>query len=186
MKPSTSIAIITAMLACIASFTHANTIDITSDWNGDTITKGGAPWSASCSVAGTEPCMQGLTGPSASWSTTMASGYQNNGNPASELAILNTLLGNTGNDLIVGTTDIIGAGSSFSADYQYFAIKQSNYVMFFENLSGAALDVDFVNEFSHVTGFGGPLSAVPLPAAAWLFGSALLALAGVKRRKATR
>jgi hypothetical protein len=47
--------------------------------------------------------------------------------------------------------------------------------------AGSILEVDFDQiAFS----FGGPIVVVPIPAAAWLFGSALLGLVGIKRRKA--
>lgn len=184
MRHLAALALSLLVSAWIAPIANANTIVITSDWNADEISKGGAPWSASCTGLGGAACIQGLQGPSASWSTTTASGYRYNGNPRGELDILNTLLGNEGDDIIQGTTDISGAGNNFVSDYKYFAIKQSNYVMFFENLTDAGLEIDFLNEFSHVTGFGSPVSEVPLPPALWLFGSALAGLFSLRKRSA--
>ena len=124
--------------------------------------------------------MMGLEGPAtALMSDSTATAYDKQGNPRSELSYLNSLLGLSGTGEITGTTDIAGSGESFETSFQYFAIKQSTYIMYFENLTGEPLDVMFDNEFSHVTGFGQqltPPSEVPLPAAVWLFGSALLGL----------
>lgn len=174
-------------LGLVAQSTLANSITIALELDGDTITKGGAPWTASCVETGAGPCMEGFVGADPlSMSTATATAYDKPGNPLAELNLLNTLLGLSGTSAITGTADIAGAGNSFEASYQYFGIKQSTYIMYFENLTGAPLDVTFINEFSHVTGFGEQLNnvpQVPLPAAVWLFGSALFGLAAVARRK---
>lgn len=183
------------LIACVVGFalglmaqsTLANTITIALELDGDTITKGGAPWSASCAETGAGPCMEGFVGAAtASMSTVIATAYDKPGNPLAELTLLNSLLGLSGAGAITGTADIADAGNSFETNYRYFGIKQSSYIMYFENLTDAPLDVTFINEFSHVTGFGEQLNnvpQVPLPAAVWMFGSALFGLSAVARRK---
>ena len=180
------ISVIGLVLGLMTQYTLANTITITHELDGDLISKGGAPWQASCDETGPGPCMVGLVGPAtASMSASTATAYDKQGNPRSELSYLNSLLGLSGTGEITGTTDIAGSGESFETSFQYFAIKQSTYIMYFENLTGDSLRVMFDNEFSHVTGFGQllPPSEVPLPAAVWLFGSALLGLGVIGRRK---
>ena len=148
---------------------------------------GFSPWkdfSITCDAS-----CQGLFGsaPSATWSPTNADGYSKPGNPTAELDLLNTLLGLSGASAITGTGDIDGKGSGFNTGYQYFGIKKGGWIAYFKNTSGGALDVAFKNaagtsseEYSHVTGFG---AVVPIPAAAWLFGSALLGIAGIGYRR---
>jgi len=170
----------------MTQYTSANTISITHELDGDLVSRGNAPWEASCDETGLGPCMLGLEGPAtASMSATVATAYDKQGSPRSELSYLNSLLGLSGTDEITGTTGIAGSGDSFEANFQYFAIKQATYIMYFENLTGEALHVMFDNDFSHVTGFGQPLppAEVPLPAAMWLFGTALLGLGAIARRK---
>jgi hypothetical protein len=187
MKNKLFMSVIGLVLGLMTQYTSANTISITHELDGDLISKGGAPWQASCDETGPGPCMMGLEGPAtASMSASIATAYDKQGSPLSELTFLNSLLGLGGTDLITGTTDIAGSGNSFETSFQYFAIKQSSYIMYFENLTGESLRVMFDNEFSHVTGFGQqltPPSEVPLPAAVWLFGSALLGLGAIGRRK---
>ncbi len=71
--------------------------------------------------------------------------------------------------------------------YAYFTIKKSTELAFFKNdgsvpvtfsLSGGNSSAD--NKWSHVTGFG---AVVPIPAAVWLFGSALVGIAGLGYRR---
>jgi hypothetical protein len=185
MKNKLFMSVIGLVLGLMTQYTSANTISITHELDGDLISKGGAPWQASCDETVPGPCMMGLEGPAtASLSATTATAYDKQGSPLSELTYLNVLLGLSGTGEITGTTDIAGSGNSFESSFQYFAIKQSTYIMYFENLTGESLSVMFDNEFSHVTGFGQQLMPpVPLPAAAWLFGSALLGLGAIGRRK---
>ena len=77
--------------------------------------------------------------------------------------------------------------SSFTGSTTYLAIKKSKQIAFFKNdgsvpvnfsLSGGNEAED--NKWSHVTGFG---TVVPIPAAVWLFGSALLGFAGLGYRR---
>jgi len=190
MKKNIFVFVMSLLIGQMAHYAQATTITISEDLDGDMISRGGAPWTASCSEPGDGPCMLGLEGATiASMSDTSATAYDKPGNPRSELSLLNSLLGLSGADAIESATSIAGSGNSFAADYQYFGIKQSTYIMFFENVSGAELDILFLNEFSHVTGFGEQLnsvSEVPVPAAAWLFGSALFGLSALGRRKRQR
>ncbi len=187
MKDKLFLSVMALVLGLMTQSTLANTITITHELDGDLISKGGAPWLASCDETGPGPCMLGLEDPATAFmSASIATAYDKQGNPRSELTYLNSLLGLGGTDLITGTTDIAGSGNSFETSLRYFAIKQSSYIMYFENLTGASLDVTFDNKFSHVTGFGEQLtgpSEVPLPTAVWLFGSALLGLGAIGRRK---
>ena len=62
-----------------------------------------------------------------------------------------------------------GVGSSFTLDYNTHIPPGSPFSDAFYGL--------------HLTGVIGEMNAVPVPAAAWLFGSGLLALIGVAKRK---
>ena len=186
MKGSKLTSVLGLVLGLMTQYTAANTISITHDLDGDPVSRGNAPWEASCDETGLGPCMMGLEGAAtASMSATVATAYDKQGNPRSELSYLNSLLGLSGAGEITGTTGIAGSGDSFEANFQYFAIKQATYIMYFENLTGESLAVMFDNEFSHVTGFGQllPPAEVPLPPAMWLFGTALLGLGAIARRK---
>jgi hypothetical protein len=141
--------------------------------------------------AGTVDCTlscEGFIGttPSFSLSTTDAIDFFLNGNPDAELAKLNELLAGLAppRDPVnfVNKTDL--AGNGFTTDRQYFSIKQSTEIWYFENTSGGSLTVALgtnTNNYSHWTEYGPP-SAVPVPAAAWLFGTALIGFIGFSRR----
>lgn len=87
-----------------------------------------------------------------------------------------------------------GDSNSFNINNRFFAVKFGNFengkggTAFFEVLGpSSSIKVTFTKQdgsgLSHVTQF----AAVPIPAAAWLFGSALLGLIGVgagRRRSA--
>jgi hypothetical protein len=124
-------------------------------------------------------------------STTGADRYAQIGasNDVAELAQLNGLLAlltvPRGPETYVNATD--GAGTGFTTSRQYFSIKQASAFYFFENTSGGSVTVDLgtTPAYSHWTEYGSTVSAVPVPAAVWLFGSALIGLVGFgKRRKA--
>ena len=68
-------------------------------------------------------------------------------------------------------------------DRQYFSIKQAQQTFYFENTSGGTLTVDLgtANDYSHWTEYG-TVSAVPVPATVWLFGTALIGFIGFSRR----
>ena len=125
------------------------------------------------------------TGPT-TLSMSLAMDFPLNGNPTAELAKLNELLDgfNPARPQVnyVNKTDV--AGNSFTTDRQYFSIKQSTEIWYFENTSGGTLTVELVNtnDYSHWTEYG-QISAVPVPAAFWLFGTALIGFIGVSRRR---
>jgi len=120
-------------------------------------------------------------------SSSLANAYPQAGNPESEKDRLNELLllfappRATVN--YFGDPDSGAAGFGFTTDRQYFAIKQARDLFFFENKSGGELTVALTQgtaEYSHWTEFG-PV-AVPVPAAIWLFGTALIGFIGFSRR----
>jgi hypothetical protein len=169
----------------LVNLAHANTISIF-DLDGVALTEGksknAVQYSASC-VGST--CMEGffidsLTG----LSVDSATGYLiSSADPANELDFLNGLLDDNEPALThVNQVDI--AANSFTTDRQYFSIKQSTFTAYFLNTTGGEITVQFdPTTFSHYTEY--ELSAVPLPPAATLFGSAmgLIGLLGWRNRK---
>jgi hypothetical protein len=145
------------------------------------------------SGAGTVDCtlscegfIVGATPPAFSLSTSDAIDFPLNGDPDDELAKLNELLAGlaTPRDPVtyVNKTDL--GGNGFTTDRQYFSIKQATEIWYFENTSGGSLTVELgtnTNDYSHWTEYG-PVSAVPVPAAVWLFGTALIGFVGMSRR----
>jgi hypothetical protein len=144
------------------------------------------------SGAGTVECSLSwvgfVFGTPSSYSLSMADAidFPLNGNPDDELAKLNELLAGLAppRDPVnyVNKTDL--GGNSFTTVRQYFSIKQSTEIWYFENTSGGSLTVDLgtnTNDYSHWTEYG-PVSAVPVPAAVWLFGTALIGFVGMSRR----
>jgi hypothetical protein len=138
----------------------------------------------------TVECVQGCMGfigtSVISLSATTAHDYPTAGNPTAERDALNVLLAAfdpaRAPVTFVNKTD--GDGSGFSTSLQYFSIKKLTKLWFFENTSGGSLTVDLgtsVDDYSHWTEYG-PVSAVPVPAAAWLFGTALIGFIGFSRR----
>ena len=130
-------------------------------------------------IIGNEP-------PAYSLSMTDAIDFPLNGSPDDELAKVNELLAGLAPSRApvnyVNKIDL--AGNSFMTDRQYFSIKQSTEIWYFENTSGGTLTVDLgssTNNYSHWSEYG-PVSAVPVPAAAWLFGTALIGFIGFSRR----
>ena len=129
-----------------------------------------------------------MTGPT-TLSMSLALDFPLNGDPTAELAKLNELLDgfNPARPQVnyVNKTDTAGKG--FTTDRQYFSIKQATEIWYFENTSGGSLTVELgtdTNNYSHWTEYG-VVSPVPVPAAVWLFGTALFGLVGFsKRRKA--
>jgi hypothetical protein len=108
-------------------------------------------------------------------------------NEAAQLGLLNNLLAlfgpARGPVSYVNKTD--GDGNSFETNRQYFSIKKSTEMWFFQNLSGGTVSVNLERgtaDYSNWTEYG---AVVPVPAAVWLFGTALIGLFGFsKRRKA--
>ena len=141
----------------------------------------GATVSATCS---TEPCLLGITGPTTNtaYSTTQATRYPQQGNPTAELAFLNDLLGPGINEGPVTYVEKdVGAASTWTIDRTYFSVKQSTYLWYMKNNSGVPLTITWSpGQFSHLTEYGDP---IPLPGAVWLFGSALVGLVALNRRR---
>jgi len=115
--------------------------------------------------------------------------YPQNGssNAADELVRLNELLALfvPERDAVTHVNKTEGEGFGFSTSLQYFSIKKSTELWYFENKSGGAVTVNLLGDadsYSHWTEYGTP-SAVPVPAAAWLFGTALIGFVGMSRRR---
>jgi hypothetical protein len=175
-KLSRSILLLAVLLATNATGVSANTITMANYNGGGTV---------DCTLS-----CEGFIGttPSFSLSTTDAIDFFLNGNPDAELAKLNELLAGLaparGPVIYVNKTDL--GGNSFTTVRQYFSIKQATVIWYFENTSGGSLTVDLgtnTSDYSYWTEYG-PVSEVPVPAAVWLFGSALLGLGALKRKKA--
>lgn len=166
-------------LGIVVSTAQANTVTIDAD--------GFSPGRDFQIICGTS-CKGLIDGPTppAIWSATDADGYAKPNNPTNELALLNNLLGLSGASAITGTQPHDGDGSGFTTGYQYFGIKKGGWIAYFQNTSGGPVTVSFQEtdgttaEYSHWTGFG---AVVPIPAAVWLFGSALLGIAGIGYRR---
>lgn len=168
-------------LALLPSMVAANTITL-AGYNGPSqdMTCNGAALNASC--------MGFVNSGPTQLSTTNAFGYDDGGssNEANELVQLNFRLADFDptrpSVTSVMKTDVEDDG--FVVDTQYFSIKKQNFLWFFENTSGGSLTVAMQgDDYSHWTKYGETVSEVPLPTAAWLFGSGLIALVGLKRRK---
>ncbi len=160
----------------------ANTITLTG-YNGtpNTLTCNGANLGACMGFTGNPP-----GGPATGLSDSVADNYSKNGasNAANELVQLNSRLVELGRVPVTTVMKTDVAGDGFVVDTQYFSIKKQNFLWFFENTSMSSLTVAMDGEdYSHWTKYGDTVSEVPLPAAAWLFGSGLIALASLKRRK---
>tara|TARA_B110000967_G_C18679006_1_gene457044 strand:+ start:200 stop:754 length:555 start_codon:yes stop_codon:yes gene_type:complete len=156
--------------------------------NANTITLTGYKGSSSDMICASD--CDGFIGSSSgtiSLSTTNAAGYDKAGSPTAELAKLNALLAqfDPAQDPVSFVNKTEGAASTFTTNRQYFSIKKSTNLWFFENSTGGDLTITALgSDWSHVTEYGSlSVSAVPLPAAAWLFGSALLGLIAVAKRK---
>lgn len=155
---------------------NANTIQFTSNWN-DGIGAG----SVTC-VPNCEGLDDGI------WSDSQADLYHQASNESAELAQLNSLLGLTGPNMITGYEKFDSKASTFnSMSYEYWAIKKATSIAYFKNPGNLPITFSFYDkngnpvDWSHVTGFGSKV--VPLPAAAYLFGSALLGMAGIGYRR---
>jgi hypothetical protein len=174
-----ALAAIAFLVGVTSTGVSANTITM-ANYNGGN----GTP-TVDCTLS-CEGFVVGATPPSFSLSTTDAIDFPLNGNPTDELAKLNELLAGlaTPRDPVtyVNKTDL--GGNGFTTDRQYFSIKQGVFIWYLENTSGGTLTVDLgpdTNDYSHWTEYG-PVSAVPVPAAVWLFGTALIGFVGMSRR----
>ena len=129
-----------------------------------------------------------VTPPPYDLSMTDASAFTtSNSNATTELAKLNLLLAGLASPrapVALSTVTKDGAGSSFTTDRQYFSIKKSQEIFYFENTSGGTVTVALTGPtepYSHWTEYGA-VSAVPVPASVWLFGTALIGFIGFSRR----
>jgi len=179
--------------ALASGISSANVVEIIGNGTTGDLLPPPGDYTVQCSVG---DCY-GLTGLSLpAWDTT-ANPYEaqvystDNSNVATELALLNTLLGNSGENLIEGATKYNFALQSFTTDAEYFSIKQGSWIVYFWNDTGEDLTVNFLLDgksatFSHYTeyGGGGGVNEIPLPGAVWLFGSALLGFVSWSRRRA--
>lgn len=78
------------------------------------------------------------------------------------------------NHFIFAVTD----GSQWYADTGYLAVGANSYDVYFGAIGGVFnADLIFVDQRTD------PAAVVPVPAAVWLFGSGLLGLAGIARRR---
>jgi hypothetical protein len=117
-----------------------------------------------------------------------------NANPADEADALATLLGIDQSLVVAGdTTENPGSDTTFSSDALWFSVKQGLWTAFFRNNSGGTLELSFERDLDQGAGFEGveysnvtEFSVVPIPAAAWLFGSALVGMAGVGYRRSRK
>lgn len=147
--------------------------------NANTIGARGYDADVTCSGA----CMGFDQDPTTILSNTWAFNYPKQGSPDSELDFLKGLLSDVGLPTVSFVNKITNQpGNSFMTDREYFSIKKKGYLWFFKNNSGENITVNWSGEsYSHVTEYGA--SAVPIPAAVWLFGSGLLGLVGLSRKK---
>ena len=110
-----------------------------------------------------------------------------------ELDLLNDLIASLTppGEAVEGYFKDDSAKSSTTITREYFALKQAGDIFFFKNLGGSLeikmmVDKDGDGEnleeqlWSHSTQFG---KVVPIPAAAWLFGTGLIGLAGIARKR---
>jgi hypothetical protein len=106
---------------------------------------------------------------------------------AAELALLNSLLilFDPERATVGDANKTDGDGDGFETNSQYFSIKKATELWFFENTSGGTVTVNLegsTENYSHWTEYGPPVSEVPVPAAFWLFGTALVGFIGMSRR----
>lgn len=112
----------------------------------------------------------------------------NGSNPEREASALNVLTGNS-TAFTTGAWKEDNGASPFTISHEYFTLKfgknRGYDHAFFRIISGGPITFTYVKGenglgLSHKTAFGNP---VPLPAAAYLFGSALLGMVGIGYRR---
>ena len=113
-----------------------------------------------------------------------------NSSTATELAKLNAILGGAGFSPVTSVYKPPAAEntSTWSTNKEYFSIKIGQQTTFYKNMTTGTLDLAFLRtdggersvNWSHLTEYGDP---VPLPGAVWLFGSALVGLVALNRRR---
>lgn len=181
------------LVVVFCSSASANTIQIFDiDGNG-IFTSGKNPEQYTVSCAGVGICVKGFYEVQGSTSLELnqyfATGYELS-NSGHEIDDLNALLTTLPAPTVTYENQVDVAASSFTTNRQYFSIKKAQWTAFFVNESAGYINVSFdPKEFSHYTEYGetvGDVPAVPIPAAAWLFGSVVLGagLTARRRRKA--
>jgi len=170
------------VVSIIAGAAHANQVWIIDEKGDPQITPGsGGQYNITCSDTCYGVVGSGTTG---ALDTSADPNYNATAyafsDPPNEYIFLNELLstnftGQVKIDLSPGTT-------SFVIPWEYFSIKQGTWTAFFQNASGSQITVNTLRgedpvTLSHYTGM------VPLPGAVWLFGSALLGVIALGRRR---
>jgi hypothetical protein len=181
MLPKLLTAITFSVSACLLSMTaHANQIEL-DGYPGKSVFD--IDCSPSCEGFFVDSSPSDLT-----LSVTDASAYTAVWTESQQLAALNVLLSQLDTTRTPATyaNKTIGPASTFTTNQHYLSLYKwngSGKLWFFENTSGGDLTVTALGpDWAHSTEYGA-VSAVPVPAAAWLFGSALLAILTVARRK---
>lgn len=168
----------TALLAtCL--FAGSAQANVVATWNPDSLPPPG-DYSLDCGGMGVT--CQGFTATN-TLSATQARAYDlGSSDEATELAFLNTLLGGGG---VTSAYKPGTVGPTASTNKEYFSIKIGQQTTFYKNMTTGTLDLRFLKgtasqAFSHLTEYGDP---VPLPGAVWLFGSAMVGLVALNRRR---
>jgi hypothetical protein len=134
------------------------------------------------------------------WSTSYATGYSlkdantilnpdltNLNDQVSTTTFLNELLKALGETSVATGVKTDGNFASIIVSTEYFSIKQGDagggqgqYTAYFRLTGSEPVTVNITGGTSHWTSYGDP---VPLPGAVWLFGSALVGLVALNRRR---
>jgi hypothetical protein len=193
--------ILVAMFSAVSFSTNANTIHL----DGYSYMEYG---DMQCSPT----CVGLVASPNLDWSLTDASKIIVGHGPqvpirpvyseiANNVDYLNSILANSGSELLTGeiVSNVINVGetNSLTTTASFWSVKDNGqYTWFFNNTTMDGMPTE-------ITGLGCTIedqiygcdrsiieynynaipSAVPIPAAAWLFGSALIGLLGIARRK---
>lgn len=143
---------------------------------------GGGTIDCTTSCLGFQGSEAGIIG-AVSLNNLLADDYDKLGSPSQELDLLNQLLIRIPEPTVLTVTSHDGDGDGFSTNRQYFSIKKAQDIWYFKNDSGGSVSVSLNGEdYSHWAEYG---AEVPIPAAAWLFGSGLIGLAGIARKRKT-
>ncbi len=124
-------------------------------------------WGCNTNCAGTTATGWGLLSDPISYTNSAAPTYTFNGTAATTIY--------RGGSAEYGITNAYVQDYNFSSAYMYFAIRGSTIAM---KANTADPELDAMVAFNK-----NDLNPVPIPAAIWLFGSALAGLVGVSRRK---
>lgn len=176
-----------ALLLTSIGVSSAQAAFIINIYNPDNLTTALATLSGTGSVGD----VLGFTGVNVT-SSTEAYAFAVNSSEATETAFMNSLTNN--NPIVTFAGKDESGTNSFEITQRYFSVKFGNYnngnggTAFFEIMSNSSIELTFNkidnnSGLSHVTQYSSP---VPLPAAAWLFGSALMGVAGIGYRRKTQ